>query len=487
MNLDNQNEVKVGLEVQGNTESITQYQIPSNLPKECFRTYDIRGPVDADNLTPDLVNAIGKAIGSEAIERGQTEIIVGRDGRLSGPELTKALCLGLLSTGIDVIFIGEVPTPMVYFATNRLSTKSGVMVTASHNPGHHNGFKIVLDGKTLRADDIQALLTRIQNQRYIEGEMGTQTTQDIADDYIQYIVDRTKLQRPLKIVIDCGNGVAGHFAPKLYRDLGCEVVTLFCDVDGHFPNHHPDPTVPENLVDIINKVKETNADVGLAFDGDADRLGVITNKGDVIWPDRQMMLYVQDVLSRSPGAEIIFDVKCTSHLPAVIEKHGGRPVMWKTGHSVIKAKLFETKAPFAGEMSGHIFFNDDWFGFDDGLYVGARLLQILSKQTQSLDEIFAALPDSVNTPELKLPMAEDKKADFMQRFIEQGRFGECEKITIDGLRIEFADGWALVRPSNTSPYLILRFEADSEEAMVRIQALMREQLLRLDAGLALPF
>lgn len=462
------------------------YQVPTRIPKVCFRTYDIRGPVDADHLTPDLAYAIGLAIGSEAKERGESEIILARDARLSGPELVKALCAGLLATGMDVIFIGMVPSPVLYFATHHLSTRSGVMLTASHNPAHHNGFKIVLAGKTLSEEGIETLYRRICEKDFYCGK-GQYSTAEVVEDYINTIVERIHLQRPMKIVMDCGNGIAGELAPKLFRKLGCEVIELFCEVDGRFPNHHPDPTVPENLADIIAKVKETQAEVGLAFDGDADRLGVVDSRGEIIWADRQMMLFSLEILKKHPGAEIIFDVKCSQNLPKLIREHGGRPLMWRTGHSLIKAKVFELDSPLAGELSGHIFFRDNWFGFDDGMYVGARLLQILSCDSRSSSEVFAELPNSVNTPELKLPMAEERKAEFMRQLIDSGDFADGEKNTIDGIRVEFNDGWALVRPSNTSPYLIIRFEARDDDALKRIMELLRQELLRVDANLSLPF
>jgi len=451
-----------------------------------FRTYDIRGEAGEGGLTAGLAYAIGRAIGSEARDLNQTEIIVGRDGRLSGPELTTALINGLRDTGLNVLFVGMVPTPLLYFATNRLSSRSGVMVTASHNPAHHNGFKIVLDGKTLTSAGIQAIKHRICEQQFLSGK-GSFKEVDIIDDYMDYLTSTIKLARPVKVVVDCGNGVAGNIVPELYRRLGCDVVELYCDVDGRFPNHHPDPTVLENLKDIIEKVKSTQADIGLAFDGDADRLGMITNKGEIIWPDRQMMLFSIDLLSRLPNSDIIFDVKCSRNLPQIISEHGGNPIMWRTGHSVLKAKLFEMNAPLAGEMSGHIFFNDEWFGFDDGIYVGARLLRILSKDTRTVSEIFANLPNSVNTPELKLPMAEDDKKPFMERLLKEVDFGNAEIITIDGMRVEFEEGWGLIRPSNTSPYLILRFEADTEAGLNRIKELFRRELLKLDKQLELPF
>ncbi len=473
-------------EVQDGTESSHQYHIPTDPPKVCFRTYDIRGHVGADSLTPDLAYAIGLAIGTQAQEQGEKKIIAARDGRLSGPEFIDALIAGLRDSGVDVIFIGVVPTPVLYFATNWLPVHSGVMLTASHNPKDHNGFKIVLAGKTLSQQGIEKLYHRIKAQDFLSGS-GTLEQQDVADDYVNYVTDHINLERPLKIVLDCGNGVGGDIGPRLFRALGCEVIELYCEIDGNFPNHHPDPTVPDNLTDLINKVKEVKADMGLALDGDADRLGLVTNKGEIIWPDRQMMLFSIEILADLPGAEIIFDVKCSNNLAKVIKEHGGKPIMWRTGHSVIKAKLFESGAPFAGELSGHIFFKDDWFGFDDGMYVGARLAQNVSRSDESVSDIFAALPNSINTPELKLAMDEKDKSSFMQRLISNGQFPGAEKITIDGIRLEFADGWALVRPSNTSPYIILRFEADTEAALERIKELMRKEILAIEPKLNLPF
>ena len=468
-------------------DEINQVSVPHQPPSaELFRAYDIRGPVAFDGLTTNLAYAIGLSTGSEVREQGQKSIIVGRDGRLSGYALTAALIQGLTETGLTVLNIGLVPTPLVYFATNRLETHSGIMVTASHNPGHHNGFKIVLNRKTLTTEGISVIRMRINERRFLKG-CGKVININIIDDYETYITDRIQLARPLKVVVDCGNGIAGKVAPTLYRKLDCNVVKLFCDVDGHFPNHHPDPTIPTNLMDLIHAVKKTQADLGLAFDGDADRLGIVTDKGEIIWPDRQMMLFSIDVLSRLPGSDIVFDVKCSRHLAEIIEKYGGHPVMWRTGHSILKSKLFEIGGPLAGEMSGHIFFNDEWFGFDDGIYVGARLLRIISETNQRASEVFSAMPNSVNTPELKLPMLEQKKQPFMQGLLKKANFGKAKVITIDGLRVEFKDGWGLIRPSNTSPYLILRFEADTKKSLDRIQAIFCSQLRMIDSGLELPF
>jgi phosphomannomutase / phosphoglucomutase len=463
------------------------YQVPQNIPVDIFRAYDIRGPVEPDHLTPDMAYAIGLAIGAEARERDEQTIIVGRDGRLSGPELHRALCAGLLSSGLNIIDIGIVPTPLVYYATCRYQISAGVMITASHNPGHHNGFKIVLKNKTLTTQEITGLYQRIVERRLVTGEGQHSSMPCIIEDYIRYVSQRITLKRPLKIVVDCGNGVPGIVAPALYRAIGCEVVELYCDLDGRFPNHHPDPLVPDNLTALIAQVRAEKADLGLAFDGDGDRLGVVTEQGEIIWPDRQMMLFSQDVLARNPGALIIFDVKCSRFLPMVIEQAGGQPLMWRTGHSIIKNKMLEAGAILAGEMSGHIFFKDDWFGFDDGLYVGVRLLQILAQQPQSASAVFAALPDSINTPELKIAMAEGRKIEFMTRLLLEADFGpEAQKITIDGLRVDFPYGWGLVRPSNTSPYLTMRFEADTVANLEKIKQLFRQQLRALDKTIELP-
>ncbi len=471
---------------QENTMTDTQYQISPKIPAHLFRTYDIRGVAGENSLDANLAFTIGLAFGSEAISQQIKAVIVGRDGRLTGPELKKAFIAGVCATGCDVIDIGIVPTPLVYFATHRLSTNTGAMITASHNPAHHNGFKMVLNGKTVSTAGVQNIYQRCVKQAFVSGA-GQVKKIDVIDDYINYVVAKIQLARPLKVVVDCGNGVAAVLATKLYRQLGCEVVELFCEVDGRFPNHHPDPTVPENLQTIIATVKKEKADIGLAFDGDADRLGVVTNQGEIIWPDRQIMLYSKDLLTRHPGADIVFDVKCSSNLAKVIAENGGNPVMFRTGHSILKNKMHELGAPLAGEMSGHVFFAEDWFGFDDGPYVGARLLQILANDGRTSSEVFADLPDSVNTPELKLAMAEERKADFMQRLLNDADFGDAERITIDGLRVEFGYGWGLIRPSNTSPNLIVRFEADTQANLDKIKQLFRQQLLQLDADLNLPF
>ncbi len=473
----------VDLAAQENKKS---YKVPEHIPEGHFRTYDIRGPVGATGINENVAYVIGLAVGSMARDSGIQDIIVGRDGRLSGPTLKAALICGLRETGCNIIDIGVVSTPMLYFATNRLSTNTGVMVTASHNPRDDNGFKVVLDGTTLTTQGVQDILQRIKHNNFSIGA-GAYVKADVKNDYIDYISHQVTLDRPLKVVVDCGNGAAAICAPVLYRKMGCEVIELFCELDGNFPHHHPDPSVPENLDDIIKKVIETKADLGLAFDGDADRIGLITDQGEVIWPDRQTMLFARDVLTRHAGANIVFDVKCSSNLAKVIEQHGGVPVMSRTGHSLLKAKMIELNAPLAGEMSGHIFFKDGWFGFDDGVYVGARLLQLLAQQSKALSGLIDEMPTSVNTSELKLPMPENQKQAFMHTLLNETDFGSVEKITLDGLRVDFGYGWGLVRPSNTSAYLVLRFEADTQHNLDKIMQLFREKLLAIDPQLQLPF
>lgn len=450
-----------------------------------FRAYDIRGIV-GQTLTAEIVRDIGRAIGSEAHARGQQKVVVARDGRLSGPDLIKALMGGLQAAGREVVDIGCVPTPVLYFATHYLGNGSGVMLTGSHNPPDYNGLKIMLGGETLHGDSIMALHTRIETGDLISGEGSVQNI-DVLPSYIERIISDVRLERKMKIVVDCGNGVAGAVAPQLYRSLGCEVIELFCEVDGNFPNHHPDPSKPENLIALTRAVSENNADIGLAFDGDGDRLGVIDSEGKIIWPDRQLMLMAMDVLTRQPGAQIIYDVKCSRNLGEVIKKHGGEPLMWKTGHSFIKAKMQETGAQLAGEMSGHIFFKERWFGFDDALYTGSRLLEILAADERSSSKLFATLPDSVTTPELNVSLAEGENFRLMEQMSANAQFPDAKIITIDGVRVEYSDGWGLVRASNTTPSLVMRFEADSAEALQRIQDSFREQLLAIKPDMDLPF
>jgi phosphomannomutase/phosphoglucomutase len=450
-----------------------------------FRAYDIRGIVDK-TLTTHAVELIGCAVGSEALQRGRNAVVVGRDGRLSGPSLSSALIRGVISTGCDVKDVGCVPTPVLYFATHYLDTQTGVIVTGSHNPPDYNGLKIVIDGETLSNESIQSLRERIEAGRFISGQ-GSVESLNIIPDYMERVRGDVELVRPLRVAIDCGNGVAGNVAPDLFRSIGCEVIELFCEVDGNFPNHHPDPGKEENLRDLIAVVKAKQADVGLAFDGDGDRLGVVASDGRIIWPDRALMLYAMDILDRNPGGQIIYDVKCTRFLTPVIREHGGMPLMWKTGHSLIKAKIRETGALLAGEMSGHIFINERWYGFDDGLYAGVRLLEILARDERSSGEVFAGLPDSVNTPELNVAMQEGEPPVFMSRLLEKAHFEGAEVLTIDGLRADFDDGWGLVRASNTTPVLVLRFEADDAAALARIMDEFRRVMLQVEPGLELPF
>lgn len=454
---------------------------------EIFKAYDIRGIVDK-SLTVDTVRAIGQALGSEALERGQQAIVIGRDGRLSGPAFATALAEGIVSAGIDVIDIGCVATPITYFAAYHLNTHSCVSITGSHNPPDYNGLKMVLGGQTLYGEMIQDLRRRVVDNRLVHAATpGKISRTDVRPAYVERILSDVKLARPMKIILDSGNGVAGNTAPELYRRLGCELTELFSEVDGNFPNHHPDPSKPENLEDVIAALKSGEAEIGLAFDGDGDRLGVVTKDGEIIYPDRQLMLFAADVLSRVPGGQVIYDVKCTRNLAPWIRKHGGKPVMWNTGHALVKAKLKETGAPLAGEMSGHMFFKERWYGFDDGLYTGVRLLEILSRSPDA-NAVLKALPNATSTPELNIKMKEGEPVQLVERLKVGAKFaGEVERITIDGLRVEFADGFGLARSSNTTPVVVLRFEADDEAAIARIQAEFRRALEATWPGIALPF
>jgi len=455
------------------------------ITEDIFRAYDIRGVVE-NALTPDAVQQIGQAFATEALSQGQKTVIIGRDGRLSSPELSQRLSQGLRAGGCDVIDIGMVPTPVLYYATHKLKTGTGIMVTGSHNPPQYNGLKMLIAGNTLYGDGIKALYHMIAGGKLNSGE-GTHTEKNVVPEYLDTIVNDIKLDKPLNIAVDCGNGVAGVLATELFTRLGCKVTELFCDVDGNFPNHHPDPSKPENLVDMQNAMKENALDIGLAFDGDGDRVGILDDKQNILWADRQMMLYAEDVLKRKPGALIIFDIKSTTNLETVIKKFGGEPLMWKTGHSFIKAKMKETGAELAGEMSGHIFFKERWFGFDDGLYSAARMLEIVSQRDQTTSEIFSALPDSFNTPELQIDFEEGEHYKFMEKFIAESNFENANIITIDGIRVNYANGWGLIRPSNTTPCLVLRFEANDEDTLKKIQNIFREQLLAVDSTLKLPF
>lgn len=455
------------------------------ITKDIFRAYDIRGIVE-NALTPDAVQQIGQAFATEALSQGQKTVVIGRDGRLSSPELAQRLSQGLRAGGCDVIDIGMVPTPVLYYATHKLKTGTGIMVTGSHNPPQYNGLKMLIAGNTLYGDGIKALYHMIVEGRVNSGE-GTHSELDIVPEYLDTIVNDIKLDKPLNIAVDCGNGVAGVLATELFTRLGCNVTELFCDVDGNFPNHHPDPSKPENLLDMQNAMKENALDIGLAFDGDGDRVGILDDKQNILWADRQMMLYAADVLKRKPGALIIYDIKSTTNLETVIKDLGGVPLMWKTGHSFIKAKMKETGAELAGEMSGHIFFKERWFGFDDGLYSAARMLEIVSQRDEPTSTIFEALPDSFNTPELQIDFDEGEHYKFMDKFIAEALFENADIITIDGIRVNYANGWGLIRPSNTTPCLVLRFEANDENTLKEIQNIFREQLLAVDSTLSLPF
>ncbi|BFM13744.1 phosphomannomutase/phosphoglucomutase [Simiduia litorea] len=454
--------------------------------KKIFRAYDIRGVV-GEQLTPAFAETLGKALGSEAIELGESTLLVGRDGRVHSEELSINLINGILSTGCNVINIGLVPSPVLYFACATIgSTKSGIVVTASHNSGEYNGFKMVLNGNTLTADAINAIYTRIQRAQFRTGS-GVEQIEDVCADYIDRIFSDVALAGDVKLVIDAANGATSVIAPQLFEELGCEVEPLFCEVDGRFPNHQPDPSRPENLNALIAKVKSSGADLGVAFDGDGDRLTIVTPKGQIIWPDRLLMLFAKDIVSRNPGADVLFDVKSTRQLNSLITSYGGRPIMWKTGHSNMKQKMLETGALLGGELSGHIFIKDRWFGFDDALYATARLLEIMTLRDQDIDSIFEAFPVLPSTPEILLPYAEDKKFVLINKLIADGNFQSGKITTIDGLRVDFAKGWGLVRASNTTPALTLRFEADSEETIEQLKGLFKREIAKIDPSLALDF
>ena len=456
-----------------------------HFPHEIFKAYDIRGIIGR-SLTPEIVERIGRALGSEARQQGMDAVVVGRDGRLSSPQLAASLATGLQATGCRVIDIGRVPTPVLYFAVQELGTGTGVQVTGSHNPPEYNGLKMMINGVTLSGDAIQHIRRRVLEQDFVSGS-GRLERRAMLDLYCQRVRENIVLKRPLKVVLDCGNGVAGVIAEQVFRAIGCQVVTLFGEVDGRFPNHHPDPSQLENLQDLLAAVKQGEADVGVAFDGDGDRLGVVSSDGSVIWPDRLMLLFAQDVLAANPGAEIIFDVKCSRLLPRSIEAAGGRATMWKTGHSFIKSKLRQTGAVLAGEMSGHIFFNDRWGGFDDGIYSGARLCELLAADERQPDAVFAALPDSVNTPELRLEMAEGEHYRLVDALLAAAAFEDARVSRIDGLRVDFDDGFGLIRASNTTPTVIMRFEADNRQALTAIQQRFRALLNHVRSDLVLPF
>ncbi|MFM0203749.1 phosphomannomutase/phosphoglucomutase [Paraburkholderia fungorum] len=463
------------------------------ISKSIFKAYDIRGVI-GKTLDADAARSIGRAFGSEVRAQGGDAVVVARDGRLSGPELIQALSDGLRAAGVDVVNVGMVPTPVGYFAASvplqldggERRVDSCIVVTGSHNPPDYNGFKMVLRSAAIYGEQILALHQRIVDENFSDGS-GTYTEYDIADAYLERIASDVKLARPIKIVVDTGNGVAGGLAPKLFKKLGCELVELFTEIDGNFPNHHPDPAHPENLQDVIRALKETDAEIGFAFDGDGDRLGVVTKDGQIIYPDRQLMLFAEEVLSRNKGAQIIYDVKCTRNLAKWVKDKGGEPLMWKTGHSLVKAKLRETGAPLAGEMSGHVFFKDRWYGFDDGLYTGARLLEILTRVADP-SQLLNSLPNSNSTPELQLKLEEGENFELIARLQQNAKFtGADDIVKIDGLRVEYPDGFGLARSSNTTPVVVMRFEADSDEALKRIQEDFRRVIMAEKPDAKLPF
>jgi phosphomannomutase/phosphoglucomutase len=458
-----------------------------NFNSVIFRAYDIRG-VFGDELTCEVVSEIAKAIGTIAHQQNQRKIVVGRDGRVSSPELNQVLIEGLLSTGINVTDIGIVPTPVTYFASHHLETNNCVMITGSHNAAEYNGLKTVIAGNSLFEEGIEEIKKHVVSKKYIVGR-GTLRHVDISTEYIQRILDDIDISAEYmpKIVIDCGNGSAGEIAPRLFEELGCNFITIFSEIDGSFPNHHPDPSQPINLEDLVRRVKKENADIGFAFDGDGDRLGVVDAAGNIIWPDKQLMLLAIDVLSRNKGSNIIYDVKCTKYLKSIIECNHGKSLMWKTGHSFIKQKMNEVDAPLAGEMSGHIFFKERWYGFDDALYTAARFVEIFSKNKKKPTELFEELPYGVSTPELRMFLKENEHINFMKEFSKNIFKLNAEIINIDGLRVEYDDGWGLVRPSNTSPYIIFRFEADNESALKRIQIEFRNIISSFRKDAKLPF
>ncbi|MBI5448175.1 MAG: phosphomannomutase/phosphoglucomutase [Gammaproteobacteria bacterium] len=460
--------------------------IPTQLPPEIFRSYDIRGIVPSV-LNENISYAVGLALGSCAQEQQQPTLVVGRDHRVSSAGLSHALCQGLLDAGINVIDIGQVPTPVLYFATYFFKTQSGVMVTGSHCAPEYNGLKMVLAGKSVADAAIQDLALRIKTQRFSRGQ-GHYQQKNGTEAYLSALLSRVApLEKRKKIVIDAGHGMMGELAPRVFSRMNCEVLPLYCDIDSHFPHHHPDPSQPENLRDLIAAVALHQADLGIAFDGDGDRIGVVTSEGEIIWPDRLLAAYAQALLKEVPGATVIYDVKCTRHLGPWIESCGGKPLLWKTGHSHIKTKMQETAALLAGEMSGHLFFAHNWYGFDDALFAAVQLVNILAQQALTSHLFFQQIPSSVITPELKLPMSEETKFSFIEKFISKSVFEQGDKCVIDGLRVDYPDGFGLVRASNTSPYLILRFEGDTEAALTRIQTAFKKNLLALDATLNLPF
>jgi len=460
-----------------------RYQPPHPLATEIFRAYDIRGIVD-EQLSDAMLYHIGLAVGTQVKRNGEDSIAVGADGRLSSPRLSQALMAGLADTGCRVLNLGAVPTPVLYFGVKTLGTASGIMLTGSHNPSNYNGCKIVIGGHTLANDSIIALYDLIKLQDYELG-IGAIEEHIIDQVYRDRIDSDVKLARPLKVVLDAGNGIAGDIAPKLFKQLGCDVIPLFCEVDGNFPNHHPDPGKPANLVDLQAAVAKHKADIGLAFDGDGDRVGVITETGQMIYPDKLLMLFAEDVISRNPRAEIIYDVKCTRLLEPFIQSKGGVPTMWKTGHSLIKSKMIETGALLAGEMSGHIFFKERWYGFDDGIYSAVRLCEILASTSESANAMFRRFPEDVSTPEINIQVTEEEKFDLVTQ-LQSAHFPTGKVSTIDGIRVDYVDGWGLVRASNTTPVLVLRFEGQNQAVLQRIKEEFQHHLYAVDTKLTVP-
>lgn len=467
-----------GIEV---SEDVGPVEMGLKLSDDIFRAYDIRG-ITTKNLTEDVVYWIGRAFAAESLSFNRERVAVGRDGRHSSAPLRDALARGLTEGGCDVIDIGQVPTPVLYFATHALDTGTGIMITGSHNPPDYNGLKMMIAGETLAEERIQKLKARLYDNDLTDGE-GDIEEMDLNDHYLDRVLESVAVAQPCKVVVDCGNGVAGELAPRLLQELGCEVIPLYCNIDGDFPNHHPDPADPKNLQDLIDVVKDEKADLGLAFDGDGDRLGVVTPSGEIIWPDKLLMLFAQDIVGRNPGADIIYDVKCSRHLNNLISEYGGRPIMWRTGHSHMKAKLKETGALLAGEFSGHICFAERWYGFDDALYSAARLLEIIGAENKTVDEIFAQFPVTFATPELKIETSEQRKFEVIEELTKSADWDGGTVTDIDGVRVDFADGWGLVRASNTSPVLSLRFEADGQAALDRIQNLFQQALTAIDPEL----
>ncbi len=463
-------------------------QLPAS---SIFRAYDIRGIVD-QTLTEDAVRLIAQAVATQSLQAGVKQVVIGRDGRLSGPRLSAALAAGIRAAGADVIDIGAAPTPVLYYAAHVVGGGSGIMLTGSHNPPDYNGCKIMVAGTTLAGDEITALHSMIHsNALTAAAQPGDYRQRAMLDDYLQAVLAHNQPERRMTIVADYGNGIAGCIGPQLFAALGVTTVNLYEQVDGHFPNHHPDPSNPDNLRALQQALVEHQAELGLAFDGDGDRLGVVVpgqtaEDCEIIWADRLMMLFAQDVLSSQPGENIIFDVKCTGRLAEQIRRHGGQPVMWRTGHSLIKRKMRELNAPLAGEMSGHFFFGKPWYGFDDALFAAARLLSILSRQHDTT-KLLQALPSGINTPELHIHTQEGENHEFIRLFQQQAGFSGAELNNIDGVRADFSDGWGLIRASNTTPVLVLRFEADNHTALQRIQADFARQISQFAPDFKLPF